>query len=440
MRLIRIGEQRSRVAEDIRAGLTALGRGGSVTGGIGLVDVTPHGCAESIDAVVVLPHGVLIVAGVDLPGPTMRLEAPLAGQWKADGWPLVGSGSAVNPASGALAVADQLAQRLHTLTNGSLRIGVILAVGPYVDSATTPDVGPDGGVKVLFPTPSQLRDAIGALIPPQGQPFTVEQGRAVLRAIDPKAPIQPDGMLRLEGFLVGGTASSPYAQPAEVTTKLPAIPSVPAVGTPGANDASARRTPAAAPRKQRSRARWFPFASIGLLIAGLAAAISAAAGGTTPTGTLEQKPPARHAIAGVRYTEVATKADAGCAQHTFGDVQASLERTHCAGMHLGSFLAEVAGKRAAVSIAVIRFDQQAHAQALKRIAEKPGTGGGVDLATQAGAWPDEAPNFDNAAYRSMVVGAEVRLVRATWMDEPTQPHDTLLARIAETANEVPVAG
>ena len=50
----------------------------------------------------VLPRGVLVIAGVDLPDPAMRLDAPLTGAWKTDGWPLVRPGDrAPNPAAEA---------------------------------------------------------------------------------------------------------------------------------------------------------------------------------------------------------------------------------------------------------------------------------------------------------------------------------------------------
>lgn len=88
MRLVRLGQQPSRVADDIRAALASLGRGNTVVGGVALVGVRPIPSVRSVDAVVVLPRGVVVVLGVDLPEPAMKLEAPLAGAWRADGWPL----------------------------------------------------------------------------------------------------------------------------------------------------------------------------------------------------------------------------------------------------------------------------------------------------------------------------------------------------------------
>ena len=59
-----------------------------------------------------VPKGVVVVVGVDLPDPAVRLDAPLDGQWKADGWPLVREDGAVDPArllaQGAGAVTSAL--------------------------------------------------------------------------------------------------------------------------------------------------------------------------------------------------------------------------------------------------------------------------------------------------------------------------------------------
>ncbi|TVT18196.1 hypothetical protein FNH05_35665, partial [Amycolatopsis rhizosphaerae] len=88
MRLVRLAPQPSRVADDIRAALTSLGRGETVSGGVALIGARPLPSGRPVDAAVVLPRGVLLVLGIDLPGPALRLEAPLDAPWKADGWPV----------------------------------------------------------------------------------------------------------------------------------------------------------------------------------------------------------------------------------------------------------------------------------------------------------------------------------------------------------------
>lgn len=77
MRLVRLGAETSRVGADVRAALVSWGRADTVLGGIALLGVTPTGCPRPVEAVILLPRGVVVVVGVDLPDPAVRLEAPL---------------------------------------------------------------------------------------------------------------------------------------------------------------------------------------------------------------------------------------------------------------------------------------------------------------------------------------------------------------------------
>lgn len=208
MRLLHIGQQTSKIADDIRAALTALGKGDSVTGGIALIGVAAPESSEPIDAVLLLPHSVILVLGVDLPGPALTLEAPLHGEWTADGRSLGAPGMATNPGSQALMAAEAIARRLLASGNVSVPVRAILAVGPYAGSVSTPDVRDGGSVRVLHPTPAAVREALTSF--PEAEALarcTVEQARAILRAIDPTLPIQPDSTLAKEGFQAG-TASA----------------------------------------------------------------------------------------------------------------------------------------------------------------------------------------------------------------------------------------
>ena len=205
MRLLRVGEPASTVAADVRAGLTALGRGPAELGGIAVVGVQPLENGPSFDAVLVMPRGIVLVAGIDLPGPALHLEAPLHGQWKADNWPLVGKSAAVNPASASLRAADELASRLAALTNGSVPISLILAVGPFVERVT-PAKAENDRVRIVHPRPAALLEAITELVPAEGPACTVEQARAIVRLLDSNAPIQPDDVLMREGFAAGAAA------------------------------------------------------------------------------------------------------------------------------------------------------------------------------------------------------------------------------------------
>ena len=473
MRLLRVGKPASRVADDVRASLTALGRGDADIGGIALVDATPTGTAEQFDAVLILPHGIVIVAGVDLPGPAMRLEAPLRGQWKADNWPLVGASDgpggaqAVNPASGALAAADALASRLNTLTNMAVPVGLVLAVGPFVDTVVTVPLRGEA-VRVVYPTPTKLREAIVSLAPDDGRPCSVEQARAVLRLIDPELPIQSDDVLAREGFSTGAppqathAPSAQYVPAAQVAQAAPArgsaqaeamqpalaahVPTTPiqppapssqrasggqaqqtavrpthqpepqsqaAVAKAAALAAAAQAAPQAqatqqgrlAPQRQfdaddrptdlmplvlppqapqqessprKPEIKLVPLAAVLLVVAGLVAAIVMATSGSSsddpPPKAPQQDRPERYAISGVAFSTVATSTAQACDQLTYGDVQVAVQKTPCAGMQLGSYLATVSGRQAAVSVAVVEFAEPAQAEKLKKLADKAGFG------------------------------------------------------------------
>lgn len=450
MRLIRVGEPASRVADDIRASLTALGRGDATAGGIALVDVTPTGSAYQFDAVLVMPFGIVIVAGVDLPGPALRLEAPLRGQWKADNWPLVGSSQAVNPASAALTAADELARRLNTLTNMAIPVGLVLAVGPFVDNVVT--VPPRGeAVRVLYPTPARLRDAIGSLAADDGRPCSVEQARAVLRLVDAELPIQTDDALAKEGFATGAAhvhAGAQSGQPALAAVRAPgrqpaAAPNVDVDERPTELMQLPLSTGQPEPARRGPELKLLPIAAVLLIVAGLVAAIvmaTSSGADDTPSEkkSAQQAKPTRFAISGIEYREVAAAVERACDAHTYGDVQAALQKTPCTGMRLGSYLASVSGKQAAVSVAVVEFANPAQAGKLKKLADRAGSGGAADVANMRERWPDGKYSFHNAVYRSEVSENAVRLVRTAWIGEQSSPDDATLTRIAKTAFDVPL--
>ncbi|MYW93681.1 hypothetical protein G3I59_24455 [Amycolatopsis rubida] len=196
MRLVRLGQQPSRVAEDVRAALASLGRGSTVIGGVALVGARPAG-DRPVEAVVVLPAGVLVVIGVDLPDPALRLEAPLGGPWKADGWPLV-HGDDVNPATEALDLSQECERRIAELGGGP--VGTIVAVGPYVETVDQPPGDLAGPVRVLHPTPTTMLAATVSLATAR-HPRSVDQARALIAALAPDAPELSDEVLRGEGFV-----------------------------------------------------------------------------------------------------------------------------------------------------------------------------------------------------------------------------------------------
>ncbi|WP_370972150.1 hypothetical protein [Amycolatopsis sp. cg9] len=198
MRLVRLERQQSRVADDIRAALASLGRGSTVIGGIALIGVGAV-ADRPIEAVVLLPHGVIIVIGVDLPDPALRLEAPLGAEWRADGWPLVADDDAVNPATEALDVSQACERKIAALVPGTAPVGTIIAVGPYVETVDQPAGDLAGPVRVLHPTPTTMLAATVSLATAH-RPRSVDQVRALIRGLAPDAPEFSDDILVGEGF------------------------------------------------------------------------------------------------------------------------------------------------------------------------------------------------------------------------------------------------
>ncbi|MEW2502336.1 hypothetical protein AB0878_17815 [Amycolatopsis sp. NPDC047767] len=243
MRLVRLGQQPSRVAEDVRAALASLGRGSTVIGGVALIGARPAGGERAVEAVVVLPKGVLIVIGVDLPDPALRLEAPLGGPWKADGWPLVHGDDAVNPATEALDLSAECERRIAELAPGSGPVGTIVAVGPYVETVDQPPADLAGPVRVLHPTPTTMLAATVSLATARS-PRSLDQARALIGALAPDAPEMSDEVLLGEGFVrytddppvpvvpapatrVSPSGASKPAQRARITSVPPPPPVIP---------------------------------------------------------------------------------------------------------------------------------------------------------------------------------------------------------------------
>ncbi|WP_033294896.1 hypothetical protein [Amycolatopsis jejuensis] len=606
MRLVRLGQQPSRVAEDVRAALASLGRGSTVIGGVALVGARPTG-DRPVEAVVVLPTGVLIVIGVDLPDPALHLEAPLSGPWKADGWPLVHGDEAVNPATEALDLSQECERRVAELGGGP--VGTIVAVGPYVETVDQPPGDLAGPVRVLHPTPTTMLAATVSLATAR-HPRSVDQARALIAALAPEAPALSEEVLRGEGFVrfaddtpvpggagFGGsaastgaangrttgqaaetttspppaapsgtrstgtvvtpaappgapvplpgsadTAQSQAATPASAATPLPASadtaqsqaatpetstpaspgtapsprspeevfspppsppkpqiisvrPPRPEVPTsddalseaptestefpadsptekmpsparpPAATGPEQPRPPAAAPTQPRPQTvavavpppaepgkppsrtvKWVPLGAIVLLVVLVVAAIVVATSGSGNSDTATPPPASTPSAAPVTsatstappapsltFEPRASSADQRCASHAFGDVQASLQQTSCSGVRRASYTALVDGRAAAVTVAVVEFPDAAQAGHLKEIADTPGGGGILDVATETGKWPAAAPKFDGAAYASKADGNGVRLVQAVWQSGPSTPDDPGLARAAKGA-------
>lgn len=483
MRLVRLGQQPSKVADDIRAALAALGRGDGAMGGIALVGPRPPGLAQPVDAIVITPRGLLIVIGVELPDPAIQLHAPLTGPWRTDGWPLVRTDDAVNPAVDALTLSDTIADGLRDTLPSGTAVGTVVAVGPFVESIDQPPADLAGPIRVLYPTPTSMLAATVSLTS-DTPTVSVPDVQELLALLTPDARQHSDVAVAAEGFAIEPAAPQPdhdplsgaapttpvqHPPPALSTATAPAAP-VPGAQQPAAllvpDAPQARVGPVRGPRRldqsngriaqaptthtpnARRTGRWLPIASLLVLLALLVTAIVFAINGddvskpladATPTPSPPAQP-AGQLIGGVEFVRVAARGNADCAAHAFGDVQAILQRTGCASLRRGSFVATVEGRKAAVSVAVITLDDVRQAGELSASAETPGSGAITDLAADRGQWPTKPPSFAGAAYTTAAERTQVRTVRAAWLSGPSIPDDAGLVEVASASLGVPVPG
>lgn len=308
MRLVRLGQQPSRVAEDIRASLASLGRGITVVGGVALVGVRPSTVVPqigSMDAIVLQPRGVLLVLGVDLPDPAMKLEAPLNGPWKADGWALPAPDKAVNPATPKLELAERITRHLRPKVPSALPIGTVLAVGPFVDEVDQPAADVAGPVRVLHPTAKHMLAASVSLAS-AAEPCSVDDVRALLKMLAPEAPSLSDEVLKAEGFGANSVTvlgTEKMAHP-EKTDKMPSPEKPNRTGGTGTTPG----TPVATPT-----------------VTGNAAAEAAEAAPAAPTGATNSAAPAAAAnsVAAANSATAAPAANSAAASKSAGPAGAA---------------------------------------------------------------------------------------------------------------------
>lgn len=432
MRLIRLGAATSEVGVDVRAALASWGPGDPVVGGIALAGARPPDCPRAVDAIIVLPRGILVVVGIDLPDPAVRLDAPLTGQWKTDGWPLVRRDGAVNPGIEALEAAGAISVRLERSRVEPLPLGTVVAVGPYVSQVFQPTADLARGVRILHPEPMTLLTAVRELAVYQRR-CSIEAARRIIAALAPDTPLPEPAELAAEGF---SDAVLPDLAVASTTI-------IPRVSEPE----RAPRPAAAARRGQPLR--WLPVGAAVLvallLITGIVFAMtssgSGADGATSRNANATPTKPPGIVIDGVAYEPKGSASSTNCAEHAYGDVQAWLQSNPCAELIRLRYESAAQDHRAAILVAVLRFENSATAGELRAVADKPGSGAVTDVSAEGTPWPDTGkPFFESAAYASGREGNSVKLVQAVWMDQPSTPDDSTLKLIATKALDLPVTG
>ncbi|WP_018683049.1 hypothetical protein [Actinokineospora enzanensis] len=407
MRLVRVGEPTAEVGGTVRAALTSWGRGSTVAGGVALLGVRPPGFGSTVEAVLLLPRGVFVVIGVDLPDPAMRLSAPMTGPWRIDGWPLTRPDGPVNPADGALSATAAVADLVRAAQPRPLPVHTVVAVGPYVGEVDQP--AEERGIRILHPEPMPLL-AVTRDLATHSRACMLDEARRILFALHQGHGLDDDDLVA-EGFPDG---LSPEAGAAS-TTILPRVPG-----------GMARPEP-------RRRKRWLPV-TIGvvvalLLVAGIAVAVAADDSPMTPA-----RPASPPAFVPRGFVE-----QSDCAAHTDGAIHAWLERNGCAALLRGRFETTDQGKRAAVLVGVVRITGSTSATELMSVTTRPDAGGVLDV--EGVPWPGGLqPVFAGAARVSGQEGNSVKLAQAVWLDEPSRADDPLLREIASRALRLSLSG
>jgi hypothetical protein len=433
VRLVRLGEGSSEIGVDVRAALASWGRGDAVVGGVALTGAKPPDCPRAIDAIIVLPRGILVVVGVDLPDPAVRLDAPLAGQWKTDGWPLVRGDGAVNPSVEALDASAAVARHLERARVEPLPVSTVIAVGPYVSQVVQPTADLARGVRILHPEPMTLLTAARELAVYQRR-CSIDGARRVLEALHPGSTEPDPAELAAEGFV---TAVVPDLTAAS-TTVIPRVVEAPRIPTPP----RPKR-----PKRSGGQLRWLPVGAailVGLLmITGIVFAMTNAGSGATGApdagGSGTPATPSGLKVDGAVFQARGEVPAADCANHAYGDVQAWLQRNKCTELIRLRFESTVDSHKAAILVSVLRFADPSSATELRQVADTPGSGAVVDVSAEGTAWPDGGkPFFESAAYASGREGNSVKLVQVVWMDQPSTPDDAKLKDLATKALQLPV--
>lgn len=406
MHLVRLGAEPTEVGADIRAAIAAWGAGRSVLGGVAVFGCRPPGSPRELDAVIVLPRGLIVVLGVDLPEPALKLEAPMSTPWTVDGWPLVRTEGKVNPAQEGLESAAALARSLQSRGLEPLPVAAVVAVGPYVGQTTQPTTDLHRGVRVVSPNTTSVLSAARELATYESTCDAVS-ALALLQVLGAEATGEE---LVEEGF-----PASPDVDLSSIDTML--IPKY------SEDRPFGRATEPAAPRSF----------SRGKLIGAVAALAVVFALLALTLGSPSASPPevATQRVDGVEFAQRATDHVAACAPNSYGDVQRWFQQRPCRSLRRGVFEAPLGPARVALSVAVVDLPDVATATQLRKLLESAGTGGISDLVAQGRGWPGAPRDFGDAAQSVQQSAGQVRVVQAVWAQRPSSPDDLELRAMAE---------
>ncbi|WP_447006291.1 hypothetical protein ACRAKI_07360 [Saccharothrix isguenensis] len=413
MRLIRLGSEPSEVGADVRAALSTWGVGDAVLGGVALLGVRPPDCPRVLDAVIVLPRGVLVVVGVDLPDPAVRLEAPLNGQWKIDGWPLTRPDGAMSPAAEALEASTAVGRRIQDMRGEPLPVTTVVAVGPYVGQVVQPTVDLNRGVRVLHPKPTTLLAAARELAT-SDRPCTADHAAKLVAVLAPTGSPPDRRALIAEGF------SDAAADLASASTML--LPKI-----------------AVAPTR-RKLVPYVAGAVVGvLLVIALIASLSSGNTADSAASTPPSPQPTTVVVDGRNFSPRGADRTEDCAGHAFGDVRAWLSGHMCMQLRRAQYETAVDGREVGVAIAELSLPDATRAGELHAIASTAGSGGVKPLVQDGKGWPGGPKSFDRSVIRVSVKGALLRITQVVWAEGEPDPAAPELVEIAEQGLRLPAA-
>lgn len=412
MRVVRLGKEPTKIGADIRAAIAAWGPGGGVLGGVAVFGAEPPGAPRALDAVLVLPRGIVVVVGIDLAESALTLDAPVQTPWTVDGWPLLRQAAAMNPALEALESAAALARALQSRGAEPMPVAAIVAVGPYVAQITQPTNDLHRGVRVLYPSTTSMLAAARELATYE-RACPVEPTRKVLRVLDERAGRISVAELTAEGF------------PDSVTPDLAAANTL---LIPKVQDDGPAPVPAAKPNVLRSRlsgmSRRTALTALGVAAAVLAGAVLSAMWASGPGSAQDVT---AQQVDGVSFERTGADLGADCAESSFGDVRAWFQRHPCEELSRQVFASEASGREATVSLSVVDLGDATPARNLRELLNTPGSGGVADPAAE----PGPPIGFDGAAQAVQQAGSRVRIVQAAWAAGKSDPGDVSLRILAE---------
>lgn len=413
MRVVRLGEEPTEIGADIRAAVTAWGPGSGVHGGVAVCGVRPPGAPRALDAVLVLPRGIVVVVGVDLPGSVLSLEAPVQTPWTVDGWPLLRRDSAMNPALDALESAAALARALQSRGAEPLPVAAIIAVGPYAERITQPTSDLHRGVRVVYPSTTSMLAAARELATYE-RACGVEAARKVLGVLDERTSRISVAELTEEGFPDSVAPDLAVAS----TLLIPKVTDEPAPAPPARPD-DLRERLAAVPR----RAKLLVLGAVAVVLAGAVSALVLTGGSEGAREVAAQQ------VDGVAFTRTSAEQGGDCTEAAFGDVRSWFQRHPCEGLSRQVFDGETAGRSAVVSVAVVDLGSATPARNLRELLNTPGSGGIADSGAEPGM--PNSPEFADAAAAVQQTGGRLRVVQAAWAEGRSDPDDVALRALAE---------